>query len=68
VICSRWGVDAKSPDDFVFDQIGIDGRIVAACVRQIADSRTQPPAAIEDVLSQLERDGLVQAVAALRSA
>jgi predicted nucleic acid-binding protein len=63
-----WGVDAKSPDDFVLDQIGIDGRIVAACVRQIADSRTQPPAAIEDVLSQLERDGLVQAVAALRSA
>ena|ERR1017187_714929 len=63
-----WSVDAKSPDDFVLDQVGIDGRIVTACVRQIADSRTQPPVAVEDVLSQLERDGLVQAVAALRSA
>lgn len=64
----QWGVAAKSPDDFVLDQIGIDGRVVAACVRQIADSRTQPPVAVDDVLSQLERDGLVQAVAALRSA
>lgn len=63
-----WEVEAKSPDDFVLDQIGIDGRIVTACVRQIADSRTQPPVAVEDVLSQLERDGLVQAVAALRLA
>jgi DNA-binding IscR family transcriptional regulator len=52
----------------VLDQVGIDGRTVAACVRQIADARTQPPEAVEDVLSQLERDGLVQAAAALRSA
>jgi predicted nucleic acid-binding protein len=63
-----WELEAKSPDDFILDQIGIDGRTVAACVRQIVDSRTQPPAAIEDVLAQLERDGLVRAVAALRSA
>lgn len=63
-----WGVEAKSPDDFVLDQIGIDGRTVTACVRQIADSRTRPPVAVEDVLGQLERDGLVQAVAALRTA
>ena len=63
-----WGIDTKSPDDFVLDQVGIDGRTVAACVRQIADARTQPPEGVEDVLSQLERDGLVQAVAALRSA
>ena len=32
--------DAKSPDDFVLDQVGIDGGSVAACIQQIADSRT----------------------------
>jgi hypothetical protein len=61
-----WDVEAKSPDDFVLDQVGIDERTVAACVQQIADSRTQPPQDIEDVLSQLERDGLVESTAALR--
>jgi hypothetical protein len=38
----QWDVEAKSPDGFVLDQVGIDGRTVAACVQQIADSRTQP--------------------------
>ncbi|SRR6266566_3705205 len=33
----EWGVEAKSPDDFVLDQVGIDGRPVAACVQQRAD-------------------------------
>jgi len=37
------------------------------CVQQIAYSRTRPPQDIEDVLSQLERDGLVESVAALRT-
>ena len=63
----RWDVEAKAPDDFVLDQLGIDGRTVAACVQQIADSRTRPPQNIEDVLSQLERDGLVESIAALRA-
>ena len=63
----QWNVEAKSPDDFVLDQVGIDGRAVAACVQQIADSRTRPPQDTEDVLSQLERDGLVESIAALRA-
>jgi len=62
-----WDVEAKSPDDFVLDQVGIDGRTVAACVQQIADSRIRPPQDTEDVLSQLERDGLVESIAALRA-
>jgi predicted nucleic acid-binding protein len=62
-----WDVEPKSPDDFVLDQVGIDGRTVAACVQQVADSRTRPPQDMEDVLSQLERDGLVESVAALRA-
>ncbi|NBE97058.1 PIN domain-containing protein [Nonomuraea sp. KC401] len=64
---ATWGVDAKSPDDFVLDQIDFDDRVVWACVQQIADSRTRPPQTIYDVLDALERAGLVEAVAALRS-
>lgn len=62
-----WDVEAKSPDDFVLDQVGIDERTVAACVQQIADARTRPPQDIEDVLSQLERDSLAESAAALRA-
>ncbi len=63
-----WNIEAKSPDAFVLDQVHINVRTVAASVRQIADSRTNPPEAIEDVLTQLERDGLVESVTALRAA
>ena len=50
------GIEAKSPDDFVLDLVGIDGRAVAACIQHITDSRTRPPQDIEDVLGQFERD------------
>jgi predicted nucleic acid-binding protein len=62
-----WDIEAKSPDDFVLDQIDLDGRIVWACVQQIADSRLNPPETVDDVLDALERAGLVEAVAALRA-
>ena len=61
-----WGVRAKSPDDFVRDTMGIDSEAVWACVQQIVDSRTRRPVTVEDVLGELERDGLVAAAAALR--
>ena len=63
---TQWGVRAKSPDDFVRDTMGIDSQAVWACVQQIVDSRTRRPVTVEDVLSELERDGLVASVAALR--
>lgn len=62
-----WGIEAKSPDDFVLDQIHIDDRSVYSCVREIAISRKQRPETVEDVLTQLERSGLVESVAALRT-
>ncbi|GAA4606063.1 hypothetical protein GCM10023195_21430 [Actinoallomurus liliacearum] len=61
-----WGIEAKSPDDFLLDQIDLDDRIVWACIQQIVDSRVNPPETIEDVLDTLERAGLVESVAALR--
>ena len=64
---ARWNIEAKSPDDFVLDQLDIDDRIVWSCVQQIANSRTRPPVTVDDVLGQLERSGLVESVAELRS-
>lgn len=62
-----WSIEAKHPDDFVLDQIDINDRMVWSCVQQIANSRTARPENVEDVLTQLERSGLVESVAALRS-
>jgi predicted nucleic acid-binding protein len=62
-----WDIEAKHPDEFVLDQIEINDRIVWGCVQQIADARTNPPQTIGDVLSELERAGLVQSAAALRT-
>jgi hypothetical protein len=50
----------------VRDQIDNDRQAVWACVQQIVDSRTRNPVTIEDVLKQLERDGLVGSVTVLR--
>jgi len=61
-----WGVTAKSPDAFVRDTMGIDSQAVWACVQQIVDSRAKRPVTVEDVLGELERDGLVASVAAMR--
>ncbi|MGW4636036.1 PIN domain-containing protein [Nocardia sp. NPDC004415] len=61
-----WNVLAKSPDDFLLDLIDLDDRVVWACVQEIAYSRRNPPETADDVLDELERAGLVEAVAALR--
>lgn len=63
----QWDIEAKTPDAFVLDQIHINDKVVFACVQQIADSRRKNPVTVQDVLTQLERSGLVQSVAALRA-
>jgi predicted nucleic acid-binding protein len=62
-----WGVKAKSPDDFVRDQIGIDRQAVWACIQQIVDSRTRHPVTADDVLGELARSGLVGSAAVLQT-
>jgi predicted nucleic acid-binding protein len=62
-----WDIEAKLPDDFILDLVDINDRIVWACVQEIANSRRQRPETVGDVLVQLERSGLVESVAALRS-
>jgi hypothetical protein len=61
-----FGVEAKTPDDFVLDQISLDEGTVRDCVHQIARGRTRPPKTYEAVLDALERAGLVGSAAALR--
>jgi hypothetical protein len=63
----EWAIEAKSPDDFVLDQISINDRIVFSCVQEIANSRQHVPRTTSDVLTELENSGLVASVAALRT-
>jgi predicted nucleic acid-binding protein len=62
-----WDIEAKSPDDFVLAQIDLNQQAVYGAVQRIADSRRNPPDTIDDVLTQLERSGMVASVAALRT-
>lgn len=64
---ARWDIEAKSPDEFVSDQVDLDGKIVWGCVQQIADTWRKPPGTTDDVLLALERSGLLRSVAELRS-
>ena len=50
-----FGIEAKTPDDFVLDQISLDEGSVRDCVHQIARGRTRPPKTYEAVLNALER-------------
>lgn len=65
-VLSRWNVQAKHPDDFVLDQIDLDRQAVYGAVQRIADSWHNPPGTAHEALNRLERDGLVESVAALR--
>jgi predicted nucleic acid-binding protein len=62
----RWDVEAVGPDSFVRAQIDLDRDLVVAAVVRIADSWRKPPGTPRDVLSRLEREGLVESAAALR--
>lgn len=61
-----WGIEARSPDDFVLDHVLQHGPVVSLIVGQIADSWARPPGTVLDVLASLERAGLARSVAALR--
>lgn len=63
---ARWGIEAKTPDDFILDLIDLNHPVVYSCVQQIVDERVNPPETLDDVLGQLERAGLIEAAATLR--
>jgi predicted nucleic acid-binding protein len=63
---AEWDLRPKAPDDFVRDVLDLDPHAVWACIQQIVDSRRKHPVTTDDVLAELERDGLVASAAALR--
>jgi predicted nucleic acid-binding protein len=63
---AQWGIRPKAPDDFVRDAMDLDPQAVWACVQQIVDSRKRRPVTVDDVLGELERDGLLASATALR--
>jgi hypothetical protein len=65
-VLAAYGVEAKSPDDFVLDQLDLDEDTVRTCVHEIANSRSRPPKTFAAVLDALERAGLVESAAVLR--
>ncbi|GAA1018790.1 hypothetical protein Aple_026070 [Acrocarpospora pleiomorpha] len=65
-VLAVYGIEAKSPDDFVLDQLDLDEGTVRNCVHEIANSRTRPPKTFAAILDALERAGLVESAAALR--
>ncbi len=66
-VLRSWNIEAKHPDQFVLDQIDLNRQAVYGAVQRIADSWRNPPGTFQDVLNKLERDGLVESVATLRS-
>lgn len=66
-VLSKWDLEAKSPDDFVLDQVHLDRKVVWSCAQQIADSWRRPPGTVADVFARLQRNGLHQSVAELQS-
>jgi predicted nucleic acid-binding protein len=63
----QWDIEAKSPDEFMRDQVSLDRAAVYAAAQQIADSWRNPPGGVDDVLDRLERSGLAVTVAELRA-
>lgn len=66
-VLENWDMEAKSPDDFILDQVDLGREAVYGAVQRIADSKQKPPTTVSDVLAMLERDGLVESAAALRA-
>lgn len=62
-----WDMEAKLPDAFILDQIDLSREMAYGAIQRIADSREKPPTTFADVLTMLERDGLVESAAALRA-
>jgi len=54
---TQFDIEAKLPDDFVLDQLGINDSAVFSCVQQIADTRDRPPNTVLGILEELERSG-----------
>lgn len=64
---STHGIEARHPDDFVLDILDISAAPVLTVLHQQASALRSPPRSVEDVVTRLERSGLVRSMARIRS-
>ncbi|MGY1820499.1 PIN domain-containing protein [Geodermatophilus sp. SYSU D00079] len=62
-----WDIEAISADEFLLSMVDLNSKIVFGEVQRIADSKKRPPMSVDEVLTALSDQGLVETVAALRS-
>lgn len=62
-----WDMEASSADDFLHAMVDLNPKVAFALVQKIANSLKKPPMDVDQVLTVLSNEGLVETVAALRS-
>ncbi|ASU77360.1 PIN domain-containing protein [Actinopolyspora erythraea] len=62
----RWGIEPKTADAFLADQVHLDKPRVFGAIQRMADAYRNPPMTTGDLLRVLDEQGLVETVAALR--
>ena len=65
-ILEPYGIVARHPDDFVARRIASSPLVVCGAAKQQRESLKNPPMSVDEFLTSLERQGLVQTVASLR--
>ena len=63
---AAYGVEAKHPDEFIIEQIGLAPGAVVKVIIEQSQSLKNPPRSVTELLDTLRDCGLVQAVANLR--
>lgn len=64
---ASWDIEARSADHFLHAMVDLAPKQVFGIVQRMADARTRPPMDVDQLLAALDRTGLVETVAALRS-
>lgn len=65
-VLAPFGIEAKHPDEFVLDAIGLQPGTVLQVVTQQTDDLKSPPVSLGQLLDTLRANGLEQSVARLR--
>src|SRR5581483_560818 len=65
-VLAEWNIEAKTPDDFMVDQLHLDSGAVHAALQQMADIRRMPRMTVADVIDDLEHSGLAETAIMLR--
>ena len=63
---SPYGIEAKHPDEFLVDQMGLAPGAVVRIILEQSQALKNPPRTVPDVLGALQDCGLGQSVAKLR--